>query len=124
MFVGHLESFLVLSESRHLRSVWLRTRYLNVYVRRGMHVVGTRGYQFLDVANVTVEEQYRRQNLFSGALRIMQDLCPWDGIFVQNVHSPILRSYLSRLQRTDPRWVATEDSCAWIKDSDYHQGRG
>lgn len=115
---GHLESFVNLASPRGMSRAWISTEDARIYVRHAAHWIenkdGGRIVETLDIANVEVAQ--KRQGTWSFLLKTAQEICPWDAVYIENVHSPILRDYIKKLALGDPRWMpAGFNSFAWIK---------
>ncbi len=72
----------------------------------------------IDLANIMVCEKHQRKGIFKSTLSTLQELNPWDGIHVENIHNPIIWDYLFRLQKKDPRWVNDDFNFNWINRKD------
>jgi hypothetical protein len=110
-----LENFI---SSKH-RNVWVSTSQLEVYVRKGHHMVNRHMYIFLDIANVTVKEELRHRGLFKQLLELFKSLSSsYNGVYVESILNPHLESYISGLAEEDHRWHHDPIShCyAWLKE--------
>ena len=99
-----------------LRSKWLRSEEICVYVRKGRHLGTDRQiHSYLDIANVYVDPKYRHQGHFKAFLALCQQLQPYDGILVEIVLDEDLRAYLRRLAQQDTRWTERGEDFLWEK---------
>jgi hypothetical protein len=88
-----------------LRNEWLQSEQMKVYVRKGVHL-GTdrKAHRYLDIANVEVAPQFRREGRFKAFLAFCQEIQPYDGLKLECVLNKDLRTYLRRLALRDHRW--------------------
>jgi ribosomal protein S18 acetylase RimI-like enzyme len=87
------------------RNKWLESEQMKVYVRKGVHL-GTdhKVHHYLDIANVVVEPEFRRQGHFKAFLALCQEIQPYDGLKLENVLNEDLCAYLRILALSDHRW--------------------
>lgn len=113
-------------ESRS-RNAWVISEDFKLYLRRGIHAIGPRHdvYVCLDIANV--ETIHHREGIFKEMLKACQALCPWNGVYMENVSNPHLEEYLRKLAMEDGRWLIDEQTTSflWLKDAEgrYHYFR-
>lgn len=100
------------------RSAWVHSPQVSLYLRRGFHMVAGSPYHLLDLANVTVEEEWRRRGIFAHCLAYLQEHSPLAGVRVENIHNPVLRAYMLRLRQKDPRWIDEGFHVTWIKGAE------
>lgn len=74
------------ARNRFPANLWLADLTMEVYVRRGMHVIDEGiTATTLDIANVTVSEPLRGKGLFT---QFFKEACrrqPWDGVYIESV---------------------------------------
>lgn len=100
-----------------LRNTWLKSTEMSVYVRKGWHLgPDHRRRTYLDIANITVWEEFRHQGRFKTFLSLCQEIQPYSGIMVENVLNDDLRAYLERLAQEDDRWRKRDNDFLWDKD--------
>lgn len=99
-----------------IKRTWLVTKEISVYLRKGRHV-GMNGAirTYLDIANIEVRPAFQRKGIFKSFLSLCQRIQPYDGVFVENVLTPILRAYLRRLALEDGRWFERGWDFLWEK---------
>lgn len=110
-----MEEFL----SSSLRNCWIHTPQMQVYVRKGHHIVNRHHYLFLDIANIIVYENYRRKGLFKQTLDLFLHMCgaQYQGVYVESVHNPGLATYLETLsnQSKGCYWNPDTRCFSWLK---------
>lgn len=89
--IEQLKEFFAM-ENSFPRVKWLRDDKMQVYVRRGMHIVGGKASVCFDIANVEVYKQ--KQGTWTAFLWQAHEMNPWDCTFVECVLNPILASWL------------------------------
>jgi hypothetical protein len=96
------------------RNTWLTSGGISVYVRKGFHI-GSDGqpHTYLDIANIEVKPKLQRKGRYKAFLALCHELQPYDGIYHENVHNEILRSYYRRLALTDDRWSERGQHFFW-----------
>jgi hypothetical protein len=98
------------------RNAWVETDQISVYLRKASHISANGELRhYLDIANVTVDLAFRRQGVFKAFLALCQQIQPYGGILVENVHSEVLRAYLCRLTQQDARWRGRGQHFLWEK---------
>lgn len=100
------------------RNQWIQTSQLEVYVRKGHHMVNRHMYQFLDLANITIKKPFRHRGLFKQVLNLFKQMgIAQDGVYVESVMNPMLAVYLESLSKNDPDsyWNSATQCFAWIR---------
>jgi len=104
--------------SSPIRNQWIMTPQMEVYVRKGGHMLNQHMYMFLDLANITVYEQ--SQGIFKQTLEVFKELSSpsLQGVYIENVLNPQLAEYLRRLAATEPasHWSEETRCFAWLAE--------
>lgn len=87
-----LADFIKRTEDSFIGNEWLSDDKMQVYVRKGHHMIGGKIWECLDIANVEVYKQ--RQGTWTGFIFKAHEMNPWDCTYVECVHNPILASWL------------------------------
>jgi hypothetical protein len=99
-----------------LRTTWLHSAPISVYVRKGFHIGSDGKFRhYLDIANIEVEASCRRQGHFKRFLALCQQIQPYDGIKVENVLADSLYHYLHHLTGEDSHWTERGMDFLWEK---------
>ena len=77
-------------------SKWISDDVMQVYVRKGYHLIFGKTHTCLDLANVTVIESKQGQGLWRNFLAEAHSLNPWEATYVECVHNQILAQSLLR----------------------------
>jgi hypothetical protein len=109
---GQLKNFL----SSRNRNKWLCGRRVSVYVRKGKHL-GPDGtiHEYLDLANIHVDERFQHKGIFKEFLNSCQELTPYDGVFIESVLNEGLRAHLKRKVESDKHWKEKDFNFIWEK---------
>jgi hypothetical protein len=101
------------------RNQWVSTPQMDVYVRKGMHMVGRHMYMFLDLASMTVRDEFQSQGLFKQTLELFKQLCgnTYQGVYMESVLNPRLAQHLRELSDAEPEYHWSEETqcCSWLK---------
>ena len=90
-----LAEFIEGANSRYTANSWLSDDKMNVYVRKGFHVIANNKAAWtLDIASVVVHKQ--KQGTWTDFIHKAHELNPWEATFVECVHNPILAAWLGR----------------------------
>lgn len=93
-FTRLLNEFISSSANRS----WLKTREVEVYVRKSCRIHGQRGFTCLDLASISVVESERGKGIFKDVLAILQekveDSTRFHAVYIENVLEPRLKSWL------------------------------
>lgn len=104
------------------RNQWLATPQMEVYVRKGMHMVNRHMYFFIDLASMTVKEEMQSQGLFKQTLELFKQLCgtTYQGVYLENVLNPRLAQYLRELSETGLAYYWSEETqCfSWLREKE------
>lgn len=87
-----LAEFIKGAEDRFTMTEWLSDDKMQVYVRKGHHLIDGKMRDCLDVANVEVYEQ--QQGTWTDFIFKAHDMNPWDCTYVECVHNPVLAAWL------------------------------
>jgi hypothetical protein len=79
-----------------MRNSWLSLPHMQVYVRRGHHLIDRRPKSVFDIANVTVAEGMRGRGVFTEFLNDLFVILPGqvEGIFVESILNERFFKYL------------------------------
>lgn len=88
-----------------MRNAWIENEIIKVYVRKGRHILAGEVRTTLDIAAVSVQEEFSRQGIFKSFLKFAHETNPFQATFVECVHNEILASFLLR-----NGWTQTEES--------------
>jgi len=69
------------------RNIWIECAYFKVYVRKSHHRVGKKIYNFIDIANINVEEKYRCRGICTSILQLLIEAYPQENIFIESVQN-------------------------------------
>lgn len=61
-----------------------------VYVRRSQRLINRKMTQCLDFSSVEIAPELQKQGIMSELLSILEDINPWDTVYVENVMDPLL----------------------------------
>ena len=94
------------------RNQWLRTRQMDLYVRKGFH----NGHYVLDLATFEVHPFYQRQGFTKRLIQTAKEITPFDGIYIENVLNDYFNAYMQRLIASEPNWIELPGpSYMWLK---------
>ena len=85
-----LDAFL---KEEWLPNVWIENTAMEVYVRQADHRISdisNARLTCLDVANISVKEQYRQQGFFTDFMMRAHNVHPFDMIYLECIHNPFL----------------------------------
>jgi hypothetical protein len=73
----------------NLRNSYIRENHMEVYVRKSTRLIKGEWIQFIDVANVTVEWDFRSKGIFTGFLKSL--IFDYEfNIYVESILNPIV----------------------------------
>lgn len=75
---------------------WIADDKMQVYIRKGYHLILGRIHTCLDLANVLVLEEEQGKGLWRSFLAEAHRMNPWEATYVECVHNPILSQSLLR----------------------------
>lgn len=78
---------------------------MEIYVREGYHYINGMKRTTFDIANVEV--YHKRQGIFTQFLKEVEEINPWDAVYVECVHNVLLEAFLLKQGYT---WVETNSS--------------
>jgi hypothetical protein len=91
-----LRSFIEVADARQWpRSTWIYSDTLDVYVRKGSHLLDTER-TCLDIASIQVPESLWRQGIFSRFVMAAHEMHPWEATYIENAHNPIIRNWCEK----------------------------
>ena len=93
--IEQLSDFIEETE-KGLKNLWIQDDKMQVYVRKGYHLLSGKASTTLDIATVEVYDEYRNKGLWTEFLKSAIELNPWSAVYVENVHNPYLASSLIR----------------------------
>lgn len=101
-----LEDFL----AHPVRNTWIYEPPIEVYVRKGVHFIADLGkpVRCLDVANIEVEEDQRRQGVFKTWLKKAEQICPFECVYIENVQNPVLHDFLVQTGYTPIKFLIAD----------------
>jgi hypothetical protein len=97
--VNDLKKFIdAAKEKRRIYPLWIgqQSNFMQVYVRKSNRYLNRQTLVTLDIATVSIEEEYQKQGYFSEFIKKAHELNPWDATFLENVLYPELVSSLIR----------------------------
>lgn len=101
------------------KNQWVSTSQMDVYVRKGNHMVSRHMYLFIDLACMTVKEEMQSQGLFKQTLELFKQLCgtTYQGVYMESVLNPRLAQYLRELTEAETgyHWSEETQCCSWLK---------
>ena len=80
----------------------MTTKNLGMDVWRARHSLNIQMRITFDLASIEVYDQWK--DTFKKVLAICEELCPWDGIYVETVLSPQLDAFFVKRHPMDGRW--------------------
>ena len=82
--------------SSNLRNAWISERNIKVYVRKSIRLFGKEMHQCLDLASVEVDEDKRRQGVFTTFLKRFEEEAKKLGraVFVESIMEHRFKDYL------------------------------
>ncbi|MCT7958857.1 hypothetical protein [Laspinema palackyanum] len=102
--------FEFLSKTRLLKNRWISDEKIKVYLRLSWRKYNNQVQQFLDIAAIEVDEEYRFQGLGKQFLQFCRSNSPYP-VMVENCDNPHLRNHLQKqgwnlIEQIDypPRW--------------------
>ena len=99
--IDNLQKFL----KGNLRNIWINTAKLNVYVRKGYHYINGELLKTLDIANISVNESYKRKGLGMKFIKDAYKINPFKVTYIENV----LNSNFSKKLCEDD-WLIVKDA--------------
>lgn len=78
----------------NLRNQWIHTRRINIYVRKGNHLVNKKITGTLDISNISVNEKYKGRNLAMQFIDDAHKINPFEYTYIENVLNPKLEDKL------------------------------
>jgi len=80
------------------RNAWLRERYMDVYVRRSMRLIGDSTVPCLDLANITVDEKRRGGGVLTLFIKRFEREAKARnrGVYVESILEPRLIPFLTK----------------------------
>lgn len=100
--IDELAAFIQEVSGQRRGNRWIGDDTMSVYVRHSLRMVNydlkeTLDYKrFLDVANVEVGPEHQGKGFFRAFMTAAKELNPWDGIFIENTHNPIVEKWCQR----------------------------
>lgn len=95
--IEQLQQFIKDAETGDSRNLWIADDDMQVYIRKGHHLLPNgKIATTLDIANVTVEPSKQRKGLWTAFLAKAQEINPWEGVYVECVHTPYLAMSLMK----------------------------
>lgn len=93
-----------------IHNTWIYEPPIEVYVRKAVHFITDLGKPVycLDIANIEVEENSRRQGVFKAWLKKAEQVCPLECMYIENVQNPVLHDFLIREGYTRIKFLATD----------------
>lgn len=82
-FIAELYEFMTPGFSS-TRNTWFKCRYIEVYLRKTVRILGDKRVIAIDVANVEVPEKYRRKGIYSALLKIVEAAQFSEATYVEN----------------------------------------
>lgn len=76
------------------RNIWIKTKLINVYVRKGFHSINGKTMATLDVANVSVPNKYQGSGVFKEFMTYAKSF--GYPIYVESILNPIVTSAVQR----------------------------
>lgn len=115
-----LKDFIERADRSFMANEWLKSDEMEVYVRRGRHVIYPGKISVcLDIATINVHE--RRQGIFSQFVEEAHALNPWEFTYIENVLTGFLIPHLVRNNWTP---IGESDACFYKpKDIEKHYDR-
>ena len=95
--IEQLVDFINDAEEKHVYNLWLSDDIMQVYVRKGRHVIYSGKLSTtLDIASVTVAEEYQEQGFWTNFLNKAHEMNPWEATYIENTLNPVLTTSLFR----------------------------
>ena len=89
--IDDLKKFIKESETSFTSSKWLSDDKMQVYIRKGHHLIDGKMKTCLDIANVTVYKKSR--GTFTAFLKEAHELNPWCATFAECIQEPRLINF-------------------------------
>lgn len=106
-----LEEFLA---DQRRQNKWLHANKMEVYVRRGRHVLGDTVHKCLDVANISVHPEHQNMGIFRLWLKYAEQCAAQSGLDAVFVECVMTRRLACFLEKEDYR-PKEDDSQSWYK---------
>jgi hypothetical protein len=87
-----LSAFIESAKSFRVMNEWLDDDKMQVYVRKGIHMIDGKVRTCLDVANVEVYVQ--QEGTWTDFIWKAHGMNPWDCTYIECVHNPVLAAWL------------------------------
>mgnify|MGYP001591645878 FL=1 len=71
-----------------LRNVWITTKKLSVYVRKGHHYINGKIHDTLDIANISVNKKYGGKGIGMQFINEAHETHPYSFTYIENVLNP------------------------------------
>ncbi len=88
-----------------LRNQWLGGDVIQVYMRKGIHVIGRQAFKTLDIANIQIDESERGKGVGMRLIDWLHEQNPFEVTYVESLQN--LRLYASLKQRG---WIDVPNS--------------
>lgn len=89
-----LNDFIEDSKFKRTNNKWLCDELMNVYVRKGVHLISGAVSCTLDIASVEVREENQQQGLWTKFIKAAHQVNPWEATYVESVLNPFLKRSL------------------------------
>lgn len=82
-FIAELYEFMAPGFSSP-RNAWFKCRYIDVYLRKTVRILGDKRVVAIDVANVEVPQKYQRKGVFNAFLKIVESAQCAEATYIEN----------------------------------------
>lgn len=93
--IEQVEEFIKFASQRSLgQRTWVENEEARVYIRKSLRHIDGCKMTMLDIAAIDVFDQGK--GVWTKFINKICEICPWDGILIENTHNPILRDWCIR----------------------------
>jgi len=79
-----------------IRNVYIEDAYMIMYVRKSKRSINRQLYDFIDIANISIERDMRDKGVFTNFISELLNRYPDFNILVENIFNPAVVTVLSK----------------------------
>lgn len=100
-----------------LRNTYIQNDVLSLYIRKSRRVLNGEIVKCLDLANISIEEEYQNQGIFKMVVNVINELNPYEWLMIENTLNPVLVEWGKKYHLDE---FSNYDMCFFInKNKDY-----
>lgn len=81
--------------SSNLRNTYVNDKNISIYVRKSKRFIDGNYYDFFDIANISIEEEYQNKHVFTDFIEKFISKYPFN-IYVESILNPAVTTVLNK----------------------------